>query len=307
MSKEKWTTDNINNLNGRIIIVTGGNSGLGYESVKAFAMKGAEVILACRDTEKGEEAKRQIGKTHGKIVVMELDLADFSSIRKFAADFQKKYNKLDVLLNNAGIMTSPYFKTKDGLEAQNGINHFGHFLLTGLLLPIIKKTPGSRIINVSSLAHKWGKMDFNDPFFENGNKYSPMKSYGSSKLSNLLFTYELHRRFERNNIDSIAVAAHPGGARTNLGRYVEGKWWFKILSPLFMLMTQEQDKGALPQIRASVDESVKGGAYYGPGGFREQKGFPVRVDSNDLSKNREDAEKLWKLSEEVTGIQFGLN
>jgi NAD(P)-dependent dehydrogenase (short-subunit alcohol dehydrogenase family) len=304
MSKEKWTTDNIPDLSGKVMIVTGGNSGLGYESVKAFAEKGAEVIMASRNIEKGEKSKKEIGQTKGKVVVMQLDLMDFSSIKSFASAFKKKYNKLDVLLNNAGIMTTPYFLTKDGLEAQNGTNHFGHFLLTGLLFDVIKKTPKSRVVNVSSAAHKQGKMDFDNLLYENGKDYSPMKSYGRSKLSNLLYTYELESLFESNKVDAIAVAAHPGVSQTNLAQHLEGKAWFKILTPIFKMISQSQDQGALPQIRASVDPNVKGREYYGPGGFGELKGLPVKVKSNAASHNKEDAKKLWEVSEKLTNSYY---
>ena len=304
MENEKWTIANIPDLTGKVIIVTGGNSGLGYESVKAFAGKGAEVILASRSVEKGETAKTSIGNVKGKIVVMQLDLMDFASIKSFAAEFLKKYPRLDVLLNNAGIMTTPYFLTKDGLEAQNGTNHFGHFVLTGLLFDLIKNTPGSRIVNVSSMAHKQGKMDFDNLLFENGKGYSPIKSYGRSKLLNLLFTYELQRRIEAAGINSIAVAAHPGVSNTNLARYLEDKLIFKILKPLMMPFMQSQDMGALPQIRASVDLNVKGGEFYGPNGFNEMKGFPVRVQSNAASHSVQDARKLWEISEKITGVSF---
>lgn len=297
-----WTAQNIPDLSGKLIIVTGGNSGLGYESVKAFAEKGAEVVLASRSVEKGELAKKEIGKTDGKIVVMELDLASFESIKSFVSKFKKQYTKLDVLLNNAGIMTTPYFLTKDGLEAQNGINHFGHFLLTGLLFDLIQKTPASRIVNVSSSAHKQGKMDFDDPLFEGGKNYGTMKSYGRSKLSNLLFTYELQRKIEKHGIDTISVATHPGVAQTNLAAHLEGKLWFKLLMPLFKWISQSQAQGALPQIRAAVDPKVKGGEYYGP--HKGMTGDPIVVESNTASHNKEDAQKLWELSEKITGIQF---
>lgn len=304
MSNEKWTTDNIPDLTGKVIIVTGGNSGLGYESVKAFAEKGAEVILASRSVDKAESAKKEIGKVRGKIVVMQIDLMDFASIKAFTEKFKEEYKKLDVLLNNAGIMTTPYFRTKDGLEAQNGTNHFGHFALTGQLFDVIKNTANSRVVNVSSAAHKQGKMDFENFLFEGGKGYSSMKSYGRSKLSNLLFTYELQRKIEIEGINSMAVAAHPGVSNTNLFQYLEDKMIFKILRPLMSPFIQEQDMGALPQIRAAVDENVKGAEYYGPDGFREMKGFPVLVQSNKASHNLEDAKKLWELSEKLTGVKF---
>lgn len=306
MSKENWTTSDMPDLTGKTIIVTGGNSGLGFESVKAFAQKGAEVVLTSRSVEKGEKAKAEILKVNSKASVeLELlDMADLESIKNFSERIHQKYSQLDVLLNNAGIMMTPYFKTKDGFEGQIGTNHLGHFALTGLLLDLIKNTTGSRVVTVSSSAHKQGKMDFDNFLFENGKGYSPMKAYGRSKLANLLFTYELQRFFESNNINSISVAAHPGVSQTNLARHLEDKLFFKILYPVFKIMTQDAEKGALPQIRASVAPDVKGGEYYGPSGFYEMKGSPERVESNAASHNHKDAKKLWELSEKLTGVTF---
>jgi len=304
--KENWTTENIPDLSGKIIIVTGGNSGLGFESVKAFAQKGAKVVLTSRSAEKGEKAKTEILKENpkGSVDLELLDMADLESIKKFSERIHQKYSQIDVLLNNAGIMTTPYFKTKDGFEGQVGTNHLGHFALTGLLLDLIQKTPNSRVVNVSSMAHKQGDMNFDNLLFENGKGYSPIKAYGRSKLANLLFSYELQRFFETNNINSISVAAHPGVSQTNLARHLEDKLFFKILYPVFKIMTQDAAKGALPQIRASVHPEVKAGEYYGPSGFNEMKGSPVRVKSNAASHNREDAKKLWELSEKLTGVTF---
>ena len=306
MSKEKWTTSDIPDLTGKTIIVTGGNSGLGFESVKAFAQKGAKVVLASRSAEKGEKAKADIlnEKPKGSVEVELLDMADLESIKKFSERIHQKYSQIDVLLNNAGIMTTPFFKTKDGFEGQVGTNHLGHFALTGLLLDLIQKTPNSRVVNVSSAAHKQGKMDFDNFLFENGKGYTPIKAYGRSKLANLLFTFELQRFFETNKIDSISVAAHPGVSQTNLARHLEDKLLFKILYPVFKIMTQNAGMGALPQIRASVDPDIKGGDYYGPSGFNEMKGHPVKVQSNDRSHNAEDARQLWEVSEKLTDVHF---
>lgn len=304
MSKEKWTTSDIPDLSGKVIIVTGGNIGLGYESVKAFAEKGAEVILACRSIEKGDKAKAEIQKngTKGKIVVMQLDLADLEGIKGFVKEFQSRYSRLDVLLNNAGIMTTPYFLTKDGFEGQMGTNHLGHYALTGSLMGLVISTSGSRVVNVSSSAHKAGKMDFDNLLFDKGEGYGPMKAYGRSKLSNLLFTYELQSFFETNKIDSLALAAHPGGSQTNLDQHVNKNWWFKVLRPLFYALTQSAAMGALPEIRASVDPEAKGGQYYGPD--KGMTGYPVVVKSNKASHNSEDAKKLWEESEKLTGVKI---
>lgn len=309
MSKENWTKDRIPDLTGKTIIVTGGNSGIGFESVKAFAERGAEVIMASRSLKKGEEAKEKIlkSKLKGKILVLQLDLGDLSSIKTFASTVRQRFNRLDILLNNAGIMMSPYFKTKDGFEGQIGINHLGHFALTGELIKLIIKTPDSRIVNVSSGAHKRGEMDFDNFLFENEKDYSPTKAYGRSKLSNLLFTYELQRKLEENSKNTIAVAAHPGLARTNLGRYMFKNILVKLMTPIYLLISQTQEMGALPLIRAATDPDVKGGDYYGPGGNREMKGYPVKVESNEASHNQEDARKLWELSEKYTGISYFLN
>ena len=302
MSKEKWTTANMPDLSGKVMIVTGGNSGLGYESVKAFAEKGARVVMASRSIEKGEAARAEMGASEDQVEVITLDLMDFASIRKFAEEVNQKYDRLDVLLNNAGIMTTPYFLTKDGLEAQNGTNHFGHFALTGQLLDLIKKTPDSRVVNVSSAAHKMGKMDFDNLLFEGGKDYTPIKSYGRSKLANLLFAYELDRQFRNHGIDSISLASHPGVSQTNLSRFLEKKWWFKILTPIFLMISQKQDMGALPQIRASVDPAAQGSQYYGP--HKNTTGYPVIEQSNEASHNEADAKRLWDISTELTGVTY---
>lgn len=303
---KNWTFENIPDLQGKTIIVTGGNSGLGYESVKAFALKGATVILACRNLAKGEKAKNEILKTNpsGEIQVMQLDLANLTSVEAFAEKFASEHKQLDVLLNNAGIMATPNIKTDDGFEAQLGTNHLGHFALTGHLLPMLKGTPQSRVVNVSSLAHKGGKMDFNDLMFEKCRKFKPMRAYGQSKLANLLFTYELQRFFEANNIDCIAVAAHPGGSNTRLANHFETNKFMEAVSKIARGAMQPAAKGALPQIRASVDANVKGGDYFGPSGIGELFGYPVLVKSNAASHNEENARKLWAVSEKLTGVKY---
>lgn len=295
-------------LSGKVMIVTGGNSGLGYESVKAFAMKGAEVVLASRSAERGEQARRKIleSVSAGKIRVMQLDLGDLESVRRFAGGFRSQFDRLDVLVNNAGIMMTPYFKTKDGFEGQFGTNHLGHFALTGLLMEVLLETPGSRIVNVSSGAHRNGDMDFGNLQFENGKGYSRNRAYGRSKLANLLFTYELQRKLESAGKETISVAAHPGIALTNLANHLAPKWMLRLVFPLFAFMMQDQTMGALPQIRASVDPEVQGGDYYGPGGRREWKGYPVRVPSSEASRNLQDAARLWEVSEKLTGVEFNL-
>lgn len=306
MKKNKWSTTNIPDLSGKQIIVTGGNSGLGFEAVKALAQKNAHVVLACRNLKKGEEARKKIVNLNptSDILVMDLDLANIESIRNFVNKYIQNHSQLDVLINNAGIMMVPYGHTNDGFEKQLGTNHLGHFALTGLLLDVLKKTPKSRVVNVSSMAHKAGVMDFDNLLYENGKDYSPMKAYGRSKLSNLLFTYELQRFFELNKIDSTAIAAHPGVSDTNLFDHAAPKWVLSLMKPLFSLMVQPADMGALPELRAATDPNVKGSEYYGPDGRQEMKGHPVVVKPTKNALNKVHAQKLWEMSEILTKIYY---
>ena len=306
MNKQNWTLDNIPDLTGKTIIVTGANTGLGYESVKAFAQNGANVVMACRSVEKGEAARKQIVRLFPSsiIQVMQLDLADLKSIHRFAATFRESHAHLDVLLNNAAVMMVPYSLTKDGFESQMGINHLGHFALTGVLLDVLKKSPGARVVNVSSLSHKQGLMDFDNLLFENGKDFSPMKAYGRSKLANLLFTYELQRFFESNQIDCLSVAAHPGIANTNNPTKMDRNLLMKVYKISFSYIIQSPAMGALPEIRASVDPDVKSGQVYGPGGMLELSGNPVLVQPKRTALDIENAHKLWTVSEKLTSVTF---
>jgi NAD(P)-dependent dehydrogenase (short-subunit alcohol dehydrogenase family) len=306
MSKNKWTTAYIPDLTGKVIIVTGANSGIGFEAAKEFARKGAQTILACRSLEKAQAALAEIQAEfpNAPVEVMQLDLASQKSVHQFADAVQAKYDRLDVVANNAGIMWPPYGKTEDGFECQFGTNHLGHFALTGLLIDLLLKTPGSRVVNVSSVGHRSGVMDFDNLMFEGGEGYSRHGAYGRSKLANLLITYELQRKFDAINADAIAVAAHPGGSSTNLSRHVENRWYFRALRPLIELMAQSAAMGALPTIRAAVDPAATGGQYFGPNGFMESRGYPVLVQSSKASHNLADACRLWEVSKELTGVQF---
>jgi NAD(P)-dependent dehydrogenase (short-subunit alcohol dehydrogenase family) len=306
MRTQHWTIADIPDLTGKTIIVTGGNSGLGFEAVKAFAARGARMIMACRSVSKGEIAKKRIFENLpiANITVMELDLANLKSINEFAEKFKQDFGRLDVLLNNAGIMMVPYGLTPDGFENQLGTNHLGHFALTGLLLDMLRNTPKSRVVSVSSIAHKSGVMDYGNLQYENGKDYSPLKAYSRSKLSNLLFTYELQRFFERNHIDCLALVAHPGVSDTNLFNHAAPQWVLKLLKPVFSAMVQPASMGVLPELRASVDPNATGGEFYGPDGKREMKGYPVVVASNAASHDTESARRLWESSEKLTGIIF---
>lgn len=305
---QKWTTEEMPELTGKIIVVTGANSGVGYEAAKAFAQKGAQTILACRNMQKADAAlarlKRDVSNAHAEI--MELDLASLTSVRQFANAFKEKYDKLDILVNNAGIMMVPYGKTEDGFERQLGTNHLGHFALTGLLLDYFEDREDACIVNVSSNAHHNGTMDFDNLLFEGGTGYTPMGAYGRSKLANLLFTYELQRRLSAAGHHYKAVAAHPGISSTSLADHLFKRWYLRWTRPLFNLLVQNAEMGALPIIRAAVDPNAKGGSYYGPDGPGERGGYPIIVQSNPASHNLEDARRLWEISEELTEVHYNL-
>lgn len=306
MTRKNWTIEDIPDLEGKIIIVTGGNGGLGLASVKAFASKNAEVIIACRSVQRGNEARKLLLKEQpkAKIKVMELDLSNFWSIRMFVADFKKEYNQLDILLNNAGVMMTPYAQTKDGVELQQSTNYFGHYALTGLLLDLLATTPASRVVNISSLAHKTGIMNFKNLLYEKGRGYTPYKAYSRSKLENLLFTFELQRFFVKNKIDCKAVVAHPGVSYTNLFNNAAPKWIRAIMRPVVKSFMQPAEMGALPGLRASVDPGVKGAEFFGPNGKMQIKGHPVQVRAAANAYNKENAQQLWDFSERITGVMF---
>ena len=294
----KWTNNEMPDLTDKIAIVTGANSGLGFETAKALAKKNARVIMTCRNMIKGNKAFSIIKKDFpdAKVELMQLDLANLDSVKEFAKNFKGKYDELHLLINNAGVMMPPYSKTADGFELQIGTNHLGHFALTGLLLDVLKKTEGSRIVSVSSIAHKAWKIQFEDLNFEKS--YNKTRAYGQSKLANLLFTYELQHKLEKSGVATIAVASHPGWTQTDLQRH---SGMAQFLNPL---LGQKQEQGAWPTLMAATHPEVKGAEFYGPQGFMEMKGHPKKVKSNAKSHDKEVAARLWKLSEELTGIKF---
>lgn len=294
-----WTTENIPNQKGKVVIVTGSSSGIGYETARILANKDATVIIAVRNLEKGKTAAEKIEQDYkeANLHILELDLADLESVKNFADTFKQEYSQLDLLINNAGVMIPPYTKTNDGFELQFGTNHLGHFALTGQLLDLLAKTENSKIVNVSSTAHRYGNLDFDDLNWEN-RKYKPWNAYGDSKISNLYFTFELDRKLKENNLNIITTAAHPGWTKTELQR---NSGFIEFLNGFF---AQDITMGALPTLRAAFDSEAKGGNYFGPNGFKEMRGFPVKVDSIDLSKDEKIAEKLWRVSEELTNVTF---
>lgn len=297
---------NADSHKGKIAIVTGANSGLGKEITIGLAKKDIKVIMACRNIDKAEDAKSEIIKSipQADIEIMKLDLNSLKSVRKFAESYCTKYNQLDLLIENAGIMIPPFSKTEDGFESQMGVNYFGHFLLTNLLMPTLNKTEGARITTTSSIAHENAKIDFNN--LNSEISYSKIGAYGQSKLACLMFAYELQSRLQEAGSNVIAVSAHPGVSKTNLFSHIPKLVQF-IINPILPLFTHTPEKAALPMLYAALNENVKGGEYFGPTGFNGMKGKPGKVDSKPQSKDKNVAKKLWEVSEKLTGEKFNIN
>jgi len=307
MKKDIWTINNIEDLTGKIFLVTGANSGIGYEATKVFASKGARVIMGCRNLDKAKMAKDEIIKEfpHALLDIIQLDLTSFKSIKEFSYKVNDKYSKLDVLLNNAGIMTVPYGSTEDGLELQTGVNHFGHFYLTMSLASLVNKTPNSRIVSIASIAHKYGNIKKETFHYEKDKSYSKIKAYSQSKLANLLFIYKLKEKLEKQNSTIKVLAAHPGVSSTNLGHHIKRgsvKWIQRVLS----FTTQTQDRGALPGIRACTDKNAISGQYYGPSSLFEFRGDPVVVKSTKRSHSKDLQNMLWTESVRITRLDLHL-
>ncbi|ALI29074.1 putative oxidoreductase/Short-chain dehydrogenase [Mycolicibacterium fortuitum] len=297
----KWTTAKIPDQSGRTAIVTGANTGLGLETAKALAAKGAHVVLAVRNLTKGEAAAEWITRSvrDADLELQRLDLGSLASVREAADEIRTKHETIDLLINNAGVMTPPRKTTSDGFELQFGTNHLGHFTLTGLLLDRLLPAVGSRIVTVSSIGHRFAPgIRFEDLQWER--RYNRLQAYGQSKLANLLFTYELQRRLIGQH--TTALAAHPGGSDTELARHLPGVVQRAV--PLVRPLFQEAAMGALPTLRAATDPGALGGQYYGPDGLGQQKGHPKLVTSNERSYDIELQRRLWTVSEELTGVTF---
>ncbi len=297
-----WTTANIPDQTGRTAVVTGANTGLGYETAAALAAKGAQVVLAVRSLDKGNDAAARIADaTPGaSVAVQQLDLGSLESVRSAAEELRSKHDTIDLLINNAGVMFTPKSTTKDGFELQFGTNHLGHFAFTGLLLDRVLAAPGSRVVTVSSVGHRFARNGINFDDLQWEEDYSRVGAYGQAKLANLLFTYELQRRLQGTN--TIAAAAHPGGSRTELTRNLPTLVGAvtKLAEPWF----QSAAMGALPTLRAATDPGVIGGQYFGPDGFGEQRGYPKVVASSRASHDIDAQRRLWTASEELTGVTF---
>jgi NAD(P)-dependent dehydrogenase (short-subunit alcohol dehydrogenase family) len=296
---DKWNIDRVPLQTGRVAIVTGANSGIGYETARGLARKEVKVVLACRNTQKAEKAKTEIVSNNPKarIDILKIDVSSLDSVRQFVEQFQQKYDRLDLLINNAGIMMSPYKETEDGFENQLATNYIGHFALTGLLLPMLTTSSDSRVVTLSSLSYKWAEIEFDDLHFTQG--YSKRRAYGQSKRACLMFAYELQRRLSATGSNTSSVAAHPGLSKTNLDQYFP-----TLIRPLGALFLQSAEKGALPVLYAALGESIRGGEFIGPDGFREMRGYPTEVDSDDYSQDQQIAKRLWRVSEEMTNVRY---
>lgn len=310
-----WTADDVPDLSGSTFVVTGANTGLGLEATRVLTSRGAEVVMACRSVERGEDAAEEVRDQHSDadLDVRELDLGSLDSVEEFAEGFVDDHDDLDVLMNNAGVMAVPRQETEDGFELQIGVNHLGHYALTGRLLDQVLDADGvdgdgGRVVTVSSGAHRSGEIDFDDLHGEQ--EYTKWGAYGQSKLANLLFALELQRRLEDADESARSVAAHPGYAATDLqrrGPEQEGSklklWGMKALN---MLVAQSAERGVLPQLYAAVSEDVEGGEYVGPGGFKKMRGYPEVQQPSERARDEETAKQLWTVSGELTGVEFGI-
>jgi NAD(P)-dependent dehydrogenase (short-subunit alcohol dehydrogenase family) len=299
MKNSKWTSEDIPSQNDKVIIITGATSGLGKEATKVLSSKNAKVIMAVRNTEKAAAVVKEIHKgfPYAKIEVRQLDLNSLESVKSFAKEFTTDHKQLDVLINNAGVMMCPYSKTKDGFEIQMGTNHFGHFALTGHLMPLLLTTKNSRVVSTSSIAHKSGDINFDDINWESRD-YSTTKAYSDSKLANLYFTSELVRRYKGNKNAPIFTSAHPGWTKTELDRHSG------VAAFIGNIVAQKVQMGTLPSLRAATDLGLKSGDYLGPKNFFEASGYPVIVQPNKMAQNEVNAKKLWDISEKLTGIKY---
>lgn len=297
--KGRWDIGSMPRLDGKTIIITGANSGIGEQLTSTLSSMGAHVVMAVRDLRKGETVAASIRQEMGDatVEVMKLDLSDLGSVGDFITAFKLEHDSLDVLINNAGVMVPPYTLTEQGYELQWGVNHLGHFALTGLLIDHLINTPGSRVVTQTSMAHWNGDINFDDINSERG--YKPWKAYQQSKLANLLFATGLQERLSSLGLgDPISLASHPGISNTSLFRH--GRM-MKVLT--FPLM-QGSGRGSLPALRAATDPGARGGQLYGPSGMTEFKGFPVLVEPRKKGRDMRLGDRLWELSEEMTGVRF---
>jgi NAD(P)-dependent dehydrogenase (short-subunit alcohol dehydrogenase family) len=300
----RWTEADVPGQSGRTAVVTGANSGIGFEAARVLAQHGAAVVLACRDAARAADAAARItgGAPGAAVTVVVLDLASIASIRAAAQEIGARHERLDLLINNAGVMMTPYATTADGFEVQFGTNHLGHFALTGLLLSRLLPVAGSRVVTVASNAHRAGRISVDD--LAAPRRYRRTAAYAQSKLANLLFTYELQRRLAAAGAPTAALAAHPGTAITELTRHLLPQVLQAGYRTFGGIIAQNAAMGALPTLRAATDPGARGGDYYGPGGWLQSKGYPRRVGSSARSRDEQVQRRLWQESERLTGVSF---
>jgi NAD(P)-dependent dehydrogenase (short-subunit alcohol dehydrogenase family) len=298
-----WTEADVPDQSGRTAVITGGNSGIGFEAARVLAQRGARLLLGCRDQGKARDAVTRIRAVApgADVRVVPLDLASLRSVRAAAAQIRSACEGIDLLINNAGVMMPPYGVTADGFELQFGINHLGHFALTGLLLDRLARLRGARVVTVSSNSHREGRINFDDLASQHG--YRRIAGYGQSKLANLMFAYELQRRLAAAGSPAIAAAAHPGLTRTDLARYLS-----RVMTAYYVLverpLAQSAAMGALGTLRAATDPAVRGGDYYGPVRWRGERGHPQRISSSERSYDEAAQRRLWQESERLTGVGY---
>lgn len=305
-----WTAASIPSQRGKLAFVTGSNSGVGFHAALELARAGASVVLACRNRSKAEGARGRIlsAVADAQVETADLDLGSLASVRAAAQHFVATGRKLDLLINNAGVMALPQRRvTPDGFELQLGTNHFGHFALTGLLLPALLAAPAARIVTVSSIAHRGATMDFANLNWERG--YKPWPAYRRTKLANLLFAFELQRRLERANASAVSIAVHPGVSNTNLfsaGPGQGGGLLAKIIPFFIALTAQSEAQGALPTLYGATSPDARAGHFYGPDGWRQMRGYPAEVRAEAQAYDESLAARLWDVSEELTGVHYEL-
>lgn len=325
MSASQWTENDVPDQSGRVAVITGASTGIGFDTARVLLQRGARVVLACRSLDKGHAAGERMAAAaadtpeaepvRSRFEVTQLDLTSMEAIRRAADELLTRHPRINLLVNNAGVMNTPYRTTRDGFELQFGTNHLGHFALTGLLLERLRQSPGSRIVTVSSLNHRQGTINFDD--LQSTQGYRREAAYSQSKLANLMFTFGLQRRLDMDQAptpagtgedgsrgdSTMALAAHPGFAGTELVRNLSPVTR-AFYRPLVWLLGQDSRMGALPTLRAAVDPAARGGDYYGPDGRFEAKGYPVRVETVDGARDAEAQRRLWEESERLTGVTY---
>jgi NAD(P)-dependent dehydrogenase (short-subunit alcohol dehydrogenase family) len=306
----QWTSQDIPSLSGKTFVVTGANSGLGLETTRQLHAHGATVVMACRDVNRAQVVAQGLAEEQpgAPLEVLALDLTSLASVRAFAQAVLTRWPALDGLINNAGVMATSLAHTADGFELQFGTNHLGHFALTGLLLPALEQASAPRVVSVSSMAHRLGRIRFDD--LQSARRYERWAAYGQSKLANLLFTFELERKLRHAGKKLQALVAHPGYSATSLqtkaAKEEQAAFTEQVMTLGNLLLAQSAADGALPTLCAATNPQAKGGQFWGPDGFFELSGTPKVVEPNAAAQDEAVADRLWSVSEELTRVAFGL-